>query len=411
MRCSGVASALVLGVTSLVVSGIASCSSSRQGVSTPVQLVLLAPKGVLDDADTVKLDVWDAATCKGPDLVQGDAVRVGDTHVLAKTCGDGKQWCATFDVKQDAEKKLTWYVEGSVAGKRTFRGCTEQAANQDKVTVSIKIVKYIEGVICGDSAVGVTETCDPGAGGGDEACDATACQTKEVVLSNGSASQLYYKGLSGRKQGLSLRWLSDGKLFAAWSDRATGSSGGDGADEITWRRLTGTLLTDSSATILKSELRLQSDAGFNASGSKKRTGTALTPSIVPVEAGNLLVVFGYKAPGLESHVFGSIQATNMGRPAAPDIAISGTTGTQSQPAAAASDGGDALVVFVDGTAIKSAFRKASGSFSSVQTVSTSGSNLSPRVAWAGSDFVVVWTDGDDIKLRRVAPDGAPKGAE
>jgi hypothetical protein len=412
MRCSGVASAMVLGVSSL----LASCSSDKQGISGPFNLELVAPKGVLDDADEVKLEVWDGATCNGPDLVKGAAgaaTRVGDTHVLGKTCGGGKQWCATFDVKQDADKRLAWYVEGFASGKRTFRGCTEQAANQAALTVTIRIVKYIEGVICGDSAVGVTETCDPGPGAGDEACDAAACRTQEVVLSNGSKDLQFYKGLPGRKQGVALRWLDDGKLFAAWSDRATGGSGGDGADEITWRRLKAGLLTDDTgASPLQKELRLQSnDSGFTSSGSKRRSGTALTPSIVPVDAGNLLVVFGYKPAGDTPHVYGSIQATNMGKPAAPDIPIGGTTGTQTQPASAASAGGDALVVFVDGTAIKSAFRKSGGTFGAPQTVSASGANLAPRVAWLGSDYVVVWTDGDDIKYRLVGSDGVPKGAE
>ena len=417
MRSRAVAFALakhrIAGFVALaaLVSSPSACSSDTRGVSTPVKLSFVAPKGVLDEADAVKLDVWDGASCKGPDLVQGAATKVGDTHALArdKSCGDGTQWCSSFDVPQDAGKPLVWYVEGSVASKRTFRGCAQQAANQDALTVTIKIVKYIEGVICGDNLVGVTETCDEADG---EACDATTCQTKEVVVSNGLASQLFYKGLPGRKQGVSLNWLPEDKLFAAWSDRATGPDGGDDSDQITWRRLTGQVVTDTAAAAaLHRELRLQVTGSFSPTGNKLRSGISLTPAIAAIEATKLLVAFARTPPGDTSHVYGSIQATNMGAPPGADVALGGTTGTQSQPAVAASSTGDSVVVFVDGAAIKSVFRKSGGSFSAPQAVSTSGSNAAPRVAWAGSDYVVVWTDGDDIKVRRLGADGTAKGAE
>src|SRR5262249_29950067 len=34
-----------------------------------------------------------------------------------------------------------------------------------------------------------------------------------------------------------------------------------------------------------------------------------------------------------------------------------------------------------------------------------------RVAWVGGDWVVVWSDGDDIKMRNVGSDGTPKASE
>ena len=57
-------------------------------------------------------------------------------------------------------------------------------------------------------------------------------------------------------------------------------------------------------------------------------------------------------------------------------------------------------------------RKADGTLGTPQTLNAGGTPSRPRVASAGSDFIVVWGDGDNIQMRRVgAADGLPKGAQ
>ncbi len=409
MRARGVVAAL--GTFAFLA---ASSCSSREGsaVTSPITLTFVGPKGVLDDADTVSLTVSSGTSCKGPDLKPGGAL-VGEPHPLSKPgaankCStDGKQWCVSFDVKQDPATTLSWYVEGSALGKKTFRGCTDKAVDQNDVTIPITIVRYVDVAKCGDGVVGATETCET-TDAADEVCDITTCQTKEVIVGNGEAAHSYFKGLPGRKTGVAMRWLDDGKLFVAWADKAMNGGGGDASDEITWRRLTADLKLDMTLpAVIQKEIRLQTFSRVDFEGQpKKRAGANVSPSIVPVEGGNVLVVFGRAT----SNVFASLQAVNMGKAPADDVTVSG--GAASSPAAAAgATPGDVLVTYVEGTAIKSSLRKPDGTFVAAQTVSSSGSNSAPRVAFTGSDYVVVWTDGDDIKLRHVGTDGVPKGSE
>ena len=387
----------------------AACVADRRDAPTsPIDLSIVAPKGLLDEADAVKLEVYQKASCKGPDLATtADSSKLGDAHPLSK--GAGGAWSVTFQVPQNPDDSLTWYVEGSKTGTKTFRGCTVMAVNQQSLTIPIKVVRIVPGAVCGDAIVGATETCDPGTGNGNEACDDTTCQTKEVVVSNGNAANQFFKGLPARKTGVSTRILDDGKFFAAWSDAATGGSGGDGNGQITWRRLTADLTTDKTVTLLQTEGRLQTEA-FSAGGSNKRGGASLDPSIVPVEGGNLFVVFARTPPGDRSHVYGSLSRTNLGAAAAADQVLSGVVAEQTSPAAAGNGSGDVLSVWIEASAVKSVLRKAGGALSSVQSISSGGANATPRIAWVGGDYVVVWNDGNDVKLRRVDASGTPKGS-
>ena len=421
MRSSGPTVAVAV-VFAACVSVCASCTAdSRTRSSSPIELHVIAPKGLLSEADSVTLDVWQSADCKGPDVVTtAGSTRLGDPHPLIKpgspnnTCSaGGAGWCVSFSVLQDPATKLAWSITGTVGGKKTFRGCTVRAVDQDPLSIAITVVRVIEGVVCGDGIVGATETCDP-AGASDEACDAATCQTKEVAVSNGTGAQSFYRGLPARKTGVSLRWLDDGKLFSSWSDAATGGVGADGKAEITWRRLSPDVTTDTTTTILRTELRLQSTAGFDPNGSKKRSGVSLAPSVAPLagsEAGSVLVVFARTPPGEASHVFGSVQRTNLGRPDAVDFVFATTAVPQESPASAATPAGDVLVAWVESATIRTALRKSGGAISAPQTVSSSGTNATPTVAALGADFVVAWHDGDDVKMRTVGADGTPKGTE
>jgi hypothetical protein len=94
----------------------------------------------------------------------------------------------------------------------------------------------------------------------------------------------------------------------------------------------------------------------------------------------------------------------------PDVPVGGaTTKTDAHTDAAAN--GDALLVYVEANTVTSVLRKADGTFGAAQVLSSGGTVSSPRVAWIGGEYVVVWSNDDDIEFRRVGADGLPTSAE
>lgn len=403
MRVRDVSVAVVVGLC-------ASCGADGRTKSAPIELHIVAPKGVLDSAESVALSLYQGGSCKGPDY-GGGGISMGDPHQLAKGCGGGTQWCVSLQLPIDPATPITFYVEGQQSGKASFRGCANQAVNQDPLAVKILVQRIVPGSKCGDGIVGPTETCDP-AGASDEACDATKCQTNEVVLSNGPAASQFYNGLAQRKTSLAALWLPDGKYFGIWSDAVTAFAGGDGLPEITWRRMTSTLVSETTPILLQQELRLGvAGTPVSGTGSKKRNGPSSSPSINPLPSGELLVVFSRQPSGEVSRVFGVVVPSNMGAPSAADFTFATSSIAQTGAQSAASSSGDVLAAWIENTTVKSALRKVSGTIGAAAALSSSGTPSGVRVAWIGGDYVVVWSDGDDIKMRSVGADGTPKGAE
>lgn len=384
----------------------AGCASDAPPPVAEIGLALALPKGLVD-VDKVKLYVWDQADvpCKGAAIaVPVDSVKTVYELALAK-CNGNKQWCGSGSLEKNAERVLTFYVEGRFEAKKGgFTGCVERAVDQDPLQIEMKAQPLIEGVKCGDAAVGYGETCDPGGGAGDEACDAAKCQTKEVLLSNGKATNRFFRGRPGRKTRVGSFWFGD-KFYAAWSDAAVQGDGGDGPNEITVRRMGADLLTETTPLVLSQEVRLPAGtAGPNTSGGAQRGSTDTAPTMVPVAGGNLMTVMlrdDQAYAFVHDSKFNGITA---------DAAV-GTGGGQTDVHAAASAGGDAVIVYVQTNVVKSVIRKADGSYGAAQTISSAGTASGARVAWLGGEYVVVWSDGEDIKMRRLGADGAPKTPE
>jgi hypothetical protein len=407
--------ARILALCSLPLVG---CASDAPKPRASIALSLVAPKGLIDVA-SVTLYVYeqgDVPCVKNSIAVPPQSVpRVFEFGMSQCTLPGGKHaWCVQGTLPQDAERLLTFYIEGRNGSKPGgFTGCAEKAIDQDPIQIDIKAQPIVEGVKCGDVLLGLGETCDPGSAAGDEACDAAKCQTNEVILSNGKAGNRFYRGIPGHKTGLGLRWTSDGHFFGAWADRATAGSGGDGSDEFTLRRLSDNLLSETTPLVLSTEVRLPvngTGGGANGDGNKRRSGVNLWPSFVPLSATTALAVWQR-----DGKIVGSVQKSNLGAADAADFDISATG---DGPSAASSTSGDALIVFADGGNAKSVLRKSDGTLGPAQTLGTIGPNGAeissrpnrPRVAWLGGDWVVVWGDGNDIKLQRLGPDGTAKGA-
>ncbi|MFI5302299.1 MAG: hypothetical protein ACHREM_29760 [Polyangiales bacterium] len=405
-------------MTSLI--AVCACGpTSRTSDSPPISLNLLAPASVLSDSNAARLRVFQATdvACNGPDLASpAPSVSVLDLD-LAR-CSDGVRWCGTGTLTEDATDSLTWYVEGTYAtGQPAFRGCTTEAVAQNPAQVSISVVAVLPGSRCGDGVVMPPETCDPGAGGAtDEACDATTCQTKEVIVSKGVATNQFYRGLAlGRKSDVSLGFFGDGHVFEVWSDSATQNAGGDGPPQLTVRRLTDSLTTDSSGvTVLLNELRMQTDVGFSATGLPLRNGKCTSASLAPLDSATMLATFAWTQPGLKPRVFVSTQRRNLGTAASPDAPLTAASvgSSQDQPATTAGSDGSVLIAFIQDGATVATVRHSDGSIAQLQTLSAAGATTSrPRVASRPGGYVVAWSDGKDVQLRLLGLDGIPVGPQ
>jgi len=382
--------------------------SCNSGPPTAKLSLELTAKGLVDVDGSVKLYVFDkdVIECTGPGIAVAAPPDERVFELNLTKCNANKAWCGNGSLPKDPERVLTWYVEGKKAtGELVFTGCTANAVDQDPV--QINLTASPAGIVakCGNGAVEPPETCDT-TGASDEACDGAKCTSLEVVAGNGDAVSSFYRGLPGRKKDVGVRFLTD-KWFVSWSDGATGSSGGDGSSEFTLRRLTADLITESSPAVLRSEVRLPTDTGgATSSGVKRRSGIITGARLVPIEAGDLLAVF-VRDGKLQS----SIQRSSL-IVSGPDLDVAATGDL---PAVAGNDKGDVVIAYLDGGTVKSVLRKADATkgsvFSAAQAVSGPGVVGAPKVAWVGGDYVVVWTSGDDIKMRRLGPDGAPKGAE
>ena len=298
---------------------------------------------------------------------------------------------------------LTWYVEGKKAtGQLAFTGCVEHAVDQDPVQITMTASPAGVVSVCGNGVVEPPEWCDS-TGPGDEACDGPKCVTNEVVAGNGEASNQFYRGLPNRKKNLGLRYVGD-KWFVTWTDVATGSAGGDGSAEYTMRRFTADLITEFSPAVLAGEVRLPNESGGATSkGFKRRAGIVEGAALAAIDGGDLLAVFTR-----DGKLQASQQKATLGLGALADVDVAPAGDSA---AVAGNDKGDALIAFLDAGTVKVSLRKTGNTFTPPAAVSGGGVVGRPRVAWLGGDYVVVWAAGDDIKMRRLGPDGAPKAAE
>ncbi len=373
MRLRAIAGFAVL----VALSAAAACSSSTATPTAPV------------------CTAGETRVCTGPAACVGGQARASDGSTWgACDCGDHTDAAADTQPPGDTSSDSATAPDASTqdADALASDGTTDGAA----------------GPVCGDHVVAPPETCDPAASVADESCNPTTCATIEQILSNGTTADGYARGNPTRKTNLRTGFLADGRYVATWAD-GVALGGSDVDAEITIRRLSATLQTDPTA-VLQKELRLQTVGNFSTSAQKTRSGPQDSPSWAEVESSGLLFVFQREPVGDTAwHVYASLQSKNLAASAA-DVQISGTA-SATAPRVAAASNGDALIVYREGSALRSVLRRSGGALSAAQTIAPTGVVGSPRVAWVGGDFVGVWSDGDDVQMRRIGADGTPKGGE
>jgi hypothetical protein len=173
---------------------------------TPVSigLVMKAPLGLLDDAKSITLSVFEADEGVGCDKTTGRVTRMPSgsdvqTFPLENTgCAAGVAWCKQIEVDQSKTEKIFYILAKGDAGATIGEGCNQLAVTQDPLAVEITLRRYNPPACCNNGKIEVGETCDTnedaatacdGSAGGEcrgivktESC-ACDCTSEEVLVS------------------------------------------------------------------------------------------------------------------------------------------------------------------------------------------------------------------------------------
>jgi hypothetical protein len=191
-------------------------------------LVMRVPQGLLDQATSVTLSVFDAtlAACDPTTGHVSATPASAQVFPLSNTgCANGDQWCATIELDKDGSNKM-FAVVATTASITIAEGCATKIIDQDPLLVDIQAHRYAPPRCCNDGKLepgeqcdtGVVATCDPSnppnacnpadqSTGGipDDPVCFCDCTAKEILLSVDDASLPDLKnGSPGSKTSLAL---------------------------------------------------------------------------------------------------------------------------------------------------------------------------------------------------------------
>ncbi|HVY47369.1 MAG TPA: hypothetical protein VHB21_15880, partial [Minicystis sp.] len=237
---------LVALVPALPLVALGACQSAP---AAHLGLVMKAPAGLLDQATSVELSVFDVGSskCESDGTVKNAPSGGVSTFDLDdKDCPKGTSWCTTIQLDKDNSTKMFSVVAKNASGN-LGQGCATAAIDQDPLSVSIQIKRFVAPACCNDGAVQVGEQCDNGVQA-DPACDGSpakkcggiaeddvcdcSCQAKEILLSIDDTAPPYVRnGSPGSKSALALAFTPgngnlDRALRAVYVSTYTDAKGG-----------------------------------------------------------------------------------------------------------------------------------------------------------------------------------------
>lgn len=412
-------------VTSVLVAAspvAAALLAAACGAETPaaaIGLVMKTDAALLDQASSVRLSVFDgdAGRC-AEDGSAGDIPDDAQEFQLRQDdCAGGATWCGEIELDRDGETKV-FYVAARGPDGLLAQGCAAAAIDQDPLTVSIKVVRYLPPGCCNDGVIQAGEQCDsglaataacggeaPGACGGvvEDAVCSCDCTTKaipvdrrveEPVAAPGERSELALAFAPGAAE------LS-GALRGAYTDR--GSQANGGAD-VVLRYLTpdgapfDPVANADVADPLRIPLACTNPRGPGA-GRQQQTPAlaALSQSATALVYRSDQVVPGRFAAFL-LHLGG--QGCADGAPVQVNTEDTDVTAID----VAGGPAGLALVVFAQGGAVRGRFWSETAGFADVFEIAAQGA--APRVAGSPLGWIVTYqgasgNDPDGIVSRTV----------
>jgi hypothetical protein len=402
-----------------------------------IGLVMKAPLGLLDDATSITLSVFDAkgASCdseKGHVQAMPTGSGVQTFELQKSGCAQGVTWCKQIELDQSSTPKIFAVVAKGAAGVTIGEGCIQRAVDQDPLEVAITLLRYDPEKCCNDGEIQTGETCDDGVAA-TMACDGSGpgaacggvqttevcrcdCTSEELLLSiDTPASQIFTNGPPGSKHELAMAFAPGNDqtrngLHTVFRNVGMMTGGGD----IHLRVLSDQLETIHNPPPLALTMRLpfrcgvMQPEGSVANAQRNPSIAAAGERIAIVYAsdekyGNTYEIYMNVQNQDSCTSIAPVQLTNVGasNPALksemPDVAAGGPTGT-------------VLVTWQRGSSIRGMIVNTAMPVAGTELTIGQGTNA--RVAGSASGWVVVYEGAnDDIYMRRISTDGTVSASE
>lgn len=407
--------AVALGVCALA---HAACSdAANDAVRAELSTELVAPRALLDRATSLSIAVLEGdVSCDeatGSAKASEDATKVRtlvERELGTEGCASGVRFCGDLQVEKSSLPRV-FVATARNASEVVAIGCASAKVDQERVSLRIRMARYVAPAVCGDAVVQLTEQCEPAR---TAVCD-DQCRTKELLLSTGVNANGTKDGEPGEKEAPFLLWPEGGgdagRFYAFYTDRATSG----GVPDVGMRVMGDDLAPLASPAPLAGSLFLPYAAGLPTSPAPR----AQSRPSAAFAGGKLFVAFEDESTtaqnGLDVHVR-SMDPTLASDQGATPLGINGSAGAgepnaQAAPSIAAGPKGRLYVAWEDQGLGKIGGRVLTppGTLGNQNDLSTGTGNTSVSLAPIPTGWVAVWQSATGIKLRVVNEDGTPQG--
>lgn len=391
----------------------------RVGVTTR----LLSPHALLDRAAHLKIRVLEGqAACDDAtgalQLPGGEAGahEIANQELGQSGCAPNVRFCGSLPIEKSDAMRVFSASATDAGGATLAVGCVAAKVDQDSLSLTIKMFRFLPTAVCDDGTIEPTEQCEPG---GSAVCD-EQCQSNEELLSVGSPQNNTSTGGPGDKTDPFFLWPSGsgtaGRFLAFFTDKKTGASNNT---DVGIRAMADDLapLTTPPA-LANGSIFLSNGGAFPPEPAPLRQSM---PSAAFFGSSTWVVFQDDNSPGsngLDIHlrslndVLQSDQGTDPLTINGAGTPPTGEAGIQASPSIAAGKS-RLFIAWEDTTAGKIAGRTLTppATLGSQNDLSTGTANTQPEVVATSSGFVTVWKSGTGIRLRAINDDGTPQGAD
>jgi hypothetical protein len=401
---------------------------------TPVSigLVMKAPLGLLDDAKSITLSVFEAEEGVACDENTGRVTRMGSdvqTFPLDNTgCAAGVAWCKQIEVEQSKTEKIFYILAKGDAGATIGEGCNQLAVTQDPLAVEITLRRYNAPACCNDGKIEVGETCDTnedapaacdGSAGGEcrgivktESC-ACDCTSEEVLVSiDNPTPPAFQNGPPGSKRELAMTFAPGKGETANGLHAVFVHDAGSAFGDIHTRVLSQDLETIDDP-LLSLQLRLSPDCQ-DLGGTPTTVYMQQSPAIAATGNKTAIVYSSEEKVSGTFDIYLNVQNDNncADGPPTPLTDVGGSNPLLSSTMPDVAAGGAPGMVLVTWQRTSNIFIRlvntAAPGIPGMGIPIAQGKNA--RVAGNEKGWVVVYEGpNENIFMRRIGPDGFPTG--
>jgi len=385
-----------------------------------VALTMRAPLGLLDDATSVDLFVFDASGATCGDDGHVDAPDDAQDFALGNAgCPSGSTWCGEITLDRDGSTKMFSVVARGPSGI-LGEGCASATIDQDPVEVSIKIVRFNPPSCCNDGTLQTGEQCEgapaptgcAGEPGGecvgilaDTVCECD-CTSKEVPVDRVDPLVV---PTPNTKLDLAMTFAPGSALFDDALRAVFVDTNATGGGDIMVRYLQ----KDLQITVDPPAFQAPLAAPVTCGGSGTSLARLQNQPAIGTVGGDTVIVYASNLPSpSEVNIFAQHQTGNGCTPtvqADGGLVVSEAAGDSSEPAVAGGPGGSALVVWTQGGEVRGRSwtpPAIAGNAPTLGAEFTVGSGSGPHVAGTSQGWQVVYQgsgsgDADGIFMKSV----------